>query len=207
MQLKVNLRYWILSLSFFLKSFRTLLVGNIIFLNLNASSIIIMRNFITLIFILLTIVVSSQENEKFSTNAQGNIQIGISGYSSCKVTWIMSTYFVNNTEVSRVFYLPKSNAYDISIYYKSLPKTNGIAGLYIKSKENLVKFAEALIYFGKQKGINTEKLVIDSNENIELGLISTFPDYVMIGSTVNFALPKKNAIKLGEAILENILRF
>ncbi len=168
-----------------------------------------MRNLLIFFIAIYSFSIKAQQSEKFQTNAEGTIQVfmgGGIGLAPNNVTWSMSTYFVNNKEVSRVFYLPKSNVYDISLGIKTLPNTNGTNGLYISSKDNLKKFAEALIYFGEQKGKKTENMVIDSAENIDLGLKSPFPNHVLIGSKGIF-ITRKNAIKLGEAILENIIYF
>ena len=161
-----------------------------------------MKNLLLLLVTILSFLSNAQQSEKYTTNAKGKIQV-INGLNTTTVTWTFTNYILNNTDTTRFFFLPISRLYDISASGGS----NGIYGMRIASKDNLIKFAESLIYLGKQNGRKSEKLIIDKFNNIELSLFSTLPKYVSIGNSGGFYLTKGNAVKLGNTILKNIIYF
>ena len=161
-----------------------------------------MRNLTLLLFASLTISLNAQQSEKYTTQAKGRITV-YSGRSPNVVTWTITNHIINNTDTSRFFFLPKSKFHDISV--ASLGSNqNGNYGMCITSKDDLIKFAEGLIYMGKQKGRKSEKLVINKQSMVELSILSTLPKIVFIGS---FYIHKSDAIKLGNTILKNIIYF
>lgn len=166
-----------------------------------------MRNLTLLLFVSLTISLNAQQSEKFTTQAKGRITV-LNGLSFNTVTWTITNHIINNTDTSRFFFLPVSNLYDISVNgMGSNSNSNGIYGMCITSKDDLIKFAEGLIYMGKQKGRKSEKLVINNQSKVELSILSTLPKLVMIGNTGSFYISKSNSIKLGNTILKNIIYF
>ena len=164
-----------------------------------------MRNLTLLLFASLTISLNAQQSEKYTTQAKGRITV-LNNLSPNIVTWTITNHIINNTDTSRFFFLPTSKLYDISVTGIG-SNFNGIYGMYITSKDDLIKFAEGLIYMGKQKGRKSEKLVINNQSKVELSILSTLPKFVMIGNTGSFYILKRNAIKLGNTILKNIIYF
>jgi hypothetical protein len=175
-----------------------------------------MKNLLVLLFVFFTLLVNGQQNEKYLTIVKGT--------TKCKgqtVTWTISDYIVNNTDTTRLFFLPAHRYIDISAAYAAaritenneiresggIGENNSIMALCITSKDDLLKFANALIYFGKKRDKESERLVINDKSNIELSIISTAPYWVLIGDGLNFWIPKNSAVKLGKTILKNIIYF
>ena len=160
-----------------------------------------MRNLTLLLFASLTISLNAQQSEKWTTQAKGRITV-LNG----PVTWTITNHIINNTDTSRFFFLPTSKLYDISVTGLGSNR-NGNVGMCITSKDDLIKFAEGLIYMGKQKGRKSEKLVINKRSEVELSILSTLPKFVLIGNSGSFYIYKSNAIKLGNTIIKNIIYF
>lgn len=164
-----------------------------------------MRNLTLLLFTSLTISLNAQQSEKYTTQVKGRITV-LNDLSPNIVTWTITNHIINNVDTSRFFFLPVSKFYDISVTGMG-SNSNGIYGMCITSKDDLIKFAEGLIYLGKQKGRKSEKLVINKQSKVELSILGTLPKFVMIGNTGSFYISKSNAIKLGNTILKNIIYF
>lgn len=164
-----------------------------------------MRNLTLLLFASLTISLNAQQSEKWTTQAKGRITV-LNGLSPHTVTWTITNHIINNTDTSRFFFLPTSKLYDISVTGLGSNR-NGSVGMCITSKDDLIKFAEGLIYMGKQKGRKSEKLVINKRSEVELSILSTLPKFVLIGNSGSFYIYKSNAIKLGNTIIKNIIYF
>ena len=159
-----------------------------------------MKNlFILLLFALYAFSINAQQSVKYTTDSKGRIGMGTGS-----VTWTITNRIVNNTDTSLFFFLPASRLNDVSVARTG--KDNGIYGMCITSKDDLIKFADALIYLGKQKGKKSEALYINQNNNIVLSILSTLPNTVCL-SGYSTTIPKRNAVKLGKTILKNIVHF
>jgi hypothetical protein len=164
-----------------------------------------MRKLFLLVFCISIHTLQAQQSIKYNIKRSGRVIV--KNMSTIQfVKWQISECIVDNKDTTSFFFLPISNLYDVNTSSMG-PQYNGIYGMYIGSKENLIKFAEALIYLGKQKGRKSEKLIIDKINNIELSILTIMPANISIGKVGGFYISKRSAVKLGNTLLKKINYF
>jgi hypothetical protein len=164
-----------------------------------------MKRLFLLVFCISIHVLHAQQSIKYKIKTSGRVMV--KNISSIQlVKWQISDCIVDNKDTIPFFFLPISNLYDVSASSMG-SQYNGIYGMYIGSKENLIKFAEALIYIGKQKGKKSEQLIIDKINNIELSILTTLPSLVCVGKVGGFYISKRTAVRLGNTLIKKIDHF